>query len=554
MFALDMGAGKVWVGVNGVWAGDPATNTSYFGTDIPAGTYHAYHWTNNSTANTSATLNAGAVAFNYAPPSGFSALGASSAVMVAAVGSVAAANTDALTGTVATGTAGLVGAPVADQPADTLLHGDDDDIWLQPSPDSYQQINAIAPTLAGVVATGVAGTVGASISDYTLPESLDYEVFEVEDDTPDVADDYDNTDPDQPWDEQLDYVDDQYEEHNGSTDPVQAYTLSGVSGVGAVTPMNAIVSVALAGVVASGSVGSIVAAPRVPLTSASASGQVGTLTPSSPSNTALTGVAGTGAAGTAAPGISVALTGNAASGAVGSLGIAKSFALTNVAGTGAAGALAPSHALDLTGAEGTGGAGAVAPPDSALVLGVASTAQAGTLAPTAEVAITGTAATGSAGSMAAAASSVPAGVASSAAVGSVVPTGSVALAGVALTGAAGSVNAVPLRPITGVQGTLFAGNVEGQSGQVEPVSGVATPGQAGSVVPSTEVALSGVEAAGAVGSMTLRERAYNAPTAYVLTRTASAVAFTRTARGFSYTFALGAAVLHEPNDGEAPTP
>jgi hypothetical protein len=76
MFALDMDNGKLWIGKNGSWPGstNPATNTGHTFTSIPAGTHHAYNWSDNNSSNCSATLNCGASAFTYSPPSGFSAL------------------------------------------------------------------------------------------------------------------------------------------------------------------------------------------------------------------------------------------------------------------------------------------------------------------------------------------------------------------------------------------------------------------------------------------------------------------------------------------------
>jgi hypothetical protein len=77
MFALDMDNGKLWIGKNGAWPGstNPATNTGHTFTSIPAGTHKAYAWSNNEASMDSiTTINCGATAFNYTPPSGFSAL------------------------------------------------------------------------------------------------------------------------------------------------------------------------------------------------------------------------------------------------------------------------------------------------------------------------------------------------------------------------------------------------------------------------------------------------------------------------------------------------
>ena len=71
MFAVDLDAGKLWFGVNGVWySGDPATGTNpvytaSFGTVFPAA------------GGGTTTANFGATSFAYTIPSGFSAWGAS---------------------------------------------------------------------------------------------------------------------------------------------------------------------------------------------------------------------------------------------------------------------------------------------------------------------------------------------------------------------------------------------------------------------------------------------------------------------------------------------
>ena len=73
MVALDLTAGKLWYGKDGVWmAGDPAagtgaTHTGVSGTLFPAGNAGAY-------PNFNITANFGATAFAYAAPSGFSGL------------------------------------------------------------------------------------------------------------------------------------------------------------------------------------------------------------------------------------------------------------------------------------------------------------------------------------------------------------------------------------------------------------------------------------------------------------------------------------------------
>lgn len=72
MLALDMDNGKIWWGKSGTWAssGDPAagTNAAYTGL---TGTLYLMLGTNNS-GSTSMTVNFGASAFTYTPPSGFS--------------------------------------------------------------------------------------------------------------------------------------------------------------------------------------------------------------------------------------------------------------------------------------------------------------------------------------------------------------------------------------------------------------------------------------------------------------------------------------------------
>lgn len=76
MLAMDVDALKVWVGVNGTWAfsGNPAAGTNQAANLPSAGTWHPWALLNDFVAGCAFTINCGATAFTYTPPSGFSAI------------------------------------------------------------------------------------------------------------------------------------------------------------------------------------------------------------------------------------------------------------------------------------------------------------------------------------------------------------------------------------------------------------------------------------------------------------------------------------------------
>lgn len=75
MIAMDVDALKFWVGINGTWSfsANPAAGTG--GKNLTAsGTWHPWALLDDFTAGMVLTLNCGATAFTYTPPSGFSAI------------------------------------------------------------------------------------------------------------------------------------------------------------------------------------------------------------------------------------------------------------------------------------------------------------------------------------------------------------------------------------------------------------------------------------------------------------------------------------------------
>ena len=71
MIAVDMTAGKIWVGKNGSWVGDPAAGTGEMFSGLSGALFPMYAATNSGSA--SCTANFGASALAYSAPSGFSA-------------------------------------------------------------------------------------------------------------------------------------------------------------------------------------------------------------------------------------------------------------------------------------------------------------------------------------------------------------------------------------------------------------------------------------------------------------------------------------------------
>ena len=70
MVAVDMGAGKIWWGVNGTWiaSGDPAAGTNYAFNNLTGTLYPVFATGVNTNA---VKANFGATAFAYTPPTGF---------------------------------------------------------------------------------------------------------------------------------------------------------------------------------------------------------------------------------------------------------------------------------------------------------------------------------------------------------------------------------------------------------------------------------------------------------------------------------------------------
>lgn len=234
-------------------------------------------------------------------------------------------------------------------------------------------------------------------------------------------------------------------------------------------------------------------------------------------STPASGVAGTGAAGTVVPGTSVALTGVAGTGAAGTVSAVNDGAvtLTGVQATGAAGTVTPTISAPITGVTATGATGTITPATATLNTGsrrrlVSLPAgesiftvnrfyrprRSSNAVPAATAPLTGNAATG--------------------AVGTVTPVITKALSGVAATATAGNLGssasaegsrrrAGGTHPGTGPYsfGRYFKTrrNTSGAGTSVQALTGVGGTTDVGSVTPARTLALSGVSATGAVGSV-----------------------------------------------------
>jgi hypothetical protein len=162
-------------------------------------------------------------------------------------------------------------------------------------------------------------------------------------------------------------------------------------------------------------------------------------------------------------GVSVALTGVAASGTVGTVSRGDtSLALTGVFASGTIGTVAPSISDNENGDVATGNVGTVGVSVSKAITGVAASGNVGTLTNSRTVALAGNSATGS--------------------VGTTVANSTVTITGVFAAGAAGTVSDKGI-------GTNITGN--------------AAAGAVGTVSSNVQVALSGVEAAGQVAFLIL---------------------------------------------------
>lgn len=197
----------------------------------------------------------------------------------------------------------------------------------------------------------------------------------------------------------------------------------------------------------------------------------------------------------------------------------QSYALTGVSATAAIGAVVVSLTLALS--------------------GVSATAAAGTLAPTIEVALSGVSATGAVGSVSVALS----GVAGTGAVGTLVPVLELTVTGTAGTSAVGSVAPEISPALTGVGGITGLGTILTTEDDAVALTGVSAAGAVGSVAQAT--GLTGVSATGAVGSVT---------TGRVLTTREFAVYMRFTGYNYGSTESYREAVWHDPLMVDLPQP
>lgn len=251
----------------------------------------------------------------------------------------------------------------------------------------------------------------------------------------------------------------------------------------------------------------------VALTGVSATASAGTLAPSN--SKAITGTAATAAAGTLAPSNSKAVTGNAATGAAGTVAPSASIGITGNAATAAAGTLAPSVSVSLTGNAGTSAVGTVSPSVGVTVAltGVAASASAGNVAPATSIGLTGNAGTGAVGTVTPSVGVTIAltGVSATASAGNIAPATSKAVTGNAASGGLGTVVPGTSRAITGNAATSALASLA--PSVTLGLSGNAGSGAVGTIniAGSSFAALTGVEAAGAVGSVTARVDALLGP-------------------------------------------
>jgi hypothetical protein len=265
---------------------------------------------------------------------------------------------------------------------------------------------------------------------------------------------------------------------------------------GTVPPATAI-TLALTGVSATSAVGSVTPSFTIPTTGAAATGAVGTLTPSSA--VGLTGNGSTSAAGTVVPAFSLSITGDAAGSAVGSAVVSFALALSGAASSSSVGNLAA--VTGLTGNSGTGSAGSTGPQFAIGLTGAAASSAVGSMLTVSSAALTGDGATGSVGTLGPGMSFALTGAAASAAVGTVAPVFALALTGDSATGSAGSLVPGTTVGLTGMGAAGAAGNVTVFQAGTAALSGTSSTGSAGSPSVSLTVALAGNGATAATGNL-----------------------------------------------------
>jgi hypothetical protein len=302
----------------------------------------------------------------------------------------------------------------------------------------------------------------------------------------------------------------------GSMSVTVSVVLAGASSTSGVGSTSATASVALTGAGSTSGVGSTSAAASVALTGAQSLSAVGDLA----STQALGGVAASGAVGDTSPaqGGTVALTGVESSGAVGAVDVELGLALAAVESTGAAGDASLADGLTLTGVQLSAAAGAVA--CRTLLTGVASALTAGEVQGQLTLALAGVESAGAASNLAYsdtisgqadmlghAAIGVAGGLASSFAL---------ALAGVGMAGDVAAAAADNLPSVTGTLCVLDSGTLSPAFQQF--MAGVAALDAVGSLGAAPALALSGMDATGAVGFTFAGTLAPGAGTAFVIVR------------------------------------
>jgi len=256
----------------------------------------------------------------------------------------------------------------------------------------------------------------------------------------------------------------------------------GLTGVAATTSVdNIIPTQAISGIEATASVGTLVPDSSVPLIGIEATTAVGTLTPNE--NVPTTGVEATSAVGTLTPSANVSITGTEATSGTGSVVPSSTVPLVGEGAIGSVGTVVASQGGDaeaaLTGVSATTAVQAAAPNIDAPITGPSATASVGTVVQSADVSLTGSEATGAVGSVSQAQ----------------------AVSGVAATSDVGTASPDYSIPLTGNSSTGFIGTVS----QSQAISGTEAAASVGTITPSSTVAVVGEAATGSVDSVTVSQ-------------------------------------------------
>lgn len=177
-------------------------------------------------------------------------------------------------------------------------------------------------------------------------------------------------------------------------------------------------------------------------------------------------------------------------------GAGVTFGVTGATGT----------VVNLSGISATAAEGSFAPKSRAALSGVSGTAAEGSFLAKVRPPISGVAASGAVGTLGPRIKPTLAGVAATAAAGVLAPILSVALHGAAATAGTGSFLPRLRGFVTGITATGLVGDLTPPGSTVVNLTGVSAAGALGSLAPRTRAALAGMQATGALGTLRSRTR------------------------------------------------